>query len=190
MNVPESCGDQTTQASLVQAARDGDAQALGALLDCHRPLILAVAWRLTGDRDAAEDVVQEALVRTLRALPGLREAAAFRPWLLRITVRLCLSLPRRMATQAAPLPELTDPDTPESLLLQSERTRLIEAALLRLPPRHRVLLILRDVEDLSYAEMADVLGCSSNAVKVRLSRARELFRQRARGLLCEEVEDA
>jgi len=163
-------------------ARSGDAAALEALFQRHRDRVFRVALRMTGDHEVAEDVTQDAFVQALRKLPSLRNGQAFGAWVLRIATRV--SLRRKGRNGDAPaIARDTDVPTPEHLALAAERVRCVEAALARVPARHRALLVLRDVEDLSYAEIAEVLGCSVASVKVRLSRARAIFRDRAGDLL-------
>ena len=169
------------EAHLVSQAAIGDDQAWRVLFERHRDQVFGLALRMVGDHGAAEDVVQEAFIKAWRKVGSLRDGRAFGTWVLRIASRLCLRRRDDPASPPAKPPELSAEDQ----ALERESGRQLEAALRTVPAHYRVLLLLRDVQGLSYAEIASVLGCSRNAVKVRLSRARAMFRQRAAGLLTE-----
>ena len=174
-----------SEEQLVQRARAGDSDAWERLFDRHRDRVFRLAYRMTGQADTAEDVVQDAFLGAMRKARGLRNGQAFEPWLLRIATRLCLDVYRRRGSlnDTAPLPDLPAEGTPESVAVDEARRQEVQAALATVPSHHRILLVLRDIEDLSYQEIAEVLGCSTSSVKVRLTRARAVFRQRAQHLL-------
>jgi RNA polymerase sigma-70 factor, ECF subfamily len=156
------------------AARRGEPWALEQLYHGHQPQVYALCYRLLGRADDAEDAVQATFVRAFRALPRFRGESSTRTWLYRIATNEALSMLRRRRESPAPLDET--PGAPDGAAAVLERLT-VRAAMARLTPGHRAILVLRLWEELSYAEIATVLGISLPAVKMRLSRAREQFRK-------------
>lgn len=169
--------------TLVAAAQDGDSEAFSALVRRTHADTYTLARRLVSDEEDARDVVQEAYLRAYRSLGRFRGDAQFTTWLYRITAN-CASthLGKRRRHRHDELDEEVDvPDaTPDhdpalaadALLLRSH----LEAAIADLPPRLRAVVVLRDIYDLSHADIADQLGISESAAKVRLHRARRRLR--------------
>ena len=180
--MPQELGDLT---ELVAAARNGDHPAFEELVRVTYADTYTLAYRLTGDEEDARDVVQESYLRAFRGLKRFRGDAQFTTWLYRITAN-CAStqLGRRSRHRHeeldddAPLaderPEI-DPELRASA--ESDRER-VSAALLALPPRLRAVVVLRDVYDLPHEAIAEELGISEAAAKVRLHRARRKLRER------------
>jgi RNA polymerase sigma-70 factor (ECF subfamily) len=164
---------------LVRRARGGDLAAFETLVERHRATVFRVAARLVGDHDA-EDVTQDAFLRAYHRLRHFRGEASFRTWLLRITHNSAIdSLARRRRQAEAEEPEDLEhaPDVeetrqPAERLERSERLRRLEGKLELLRLEHRTVLVLRDVEGLSYEEIADVTDMPVGSVKGRLHRAR------------------
>ena len=137
----------------------------------HRRL----AFRLLGDRDLMDDVLQEAYARAFRALPRFSGRASVGTWLYRIVYNACLDELRRSgARKEVPLEEWREA-RPERADLVEQRLDL-EAALEALPPELRAVVLLVDADDLSYEEAAEVLGIPAGTVASRLSRAREALK--------------
>jgi RNA polymerase sigma-70 factor (ECF subfamily) len=172
-------------AELVAAAKAGDRKAFDAHVRATYAHAYTVAFRLTGNEEDARDVVQDAYLRAYRGLKRFRGDSSFSTWLYRITAN-CAStqLGRRSRHRHedldddAPLaderPEI-DPELRASA--ESDRER-VSAALLALPPRLRAVVVLRDVYDLPHEAIAEELGISEAAAKVRLHRARRKLRER------------
>jgi RNA polymerase sigma-70 factor, ECF subfamily len=162
------------EVELVQRARDGEVAALEELVRRHRDTAYRVALRICLNSADAEDAAQEALVRAWRALPRFRGEAAFSTWLYRIVTNVALSTVRRRREQ--PTGELLEPAGPDldPATAAEGRDKLAAAwrVLATLTPEQRACWVLREVEGLSYDELADVLALSLPAVKSRLFRAR------------------
>lgn len=156
------------------AARRGEPWALEQLYQSHQPPIYALCYRLLERAEDAEDAVQATFVRAFRALPRFRGDSTARTWLYRIATNEALGILRRRR-DAVPVEELID-SSPDSASRVVERLA-VRAALARLTPDHRAILVLRLWEELSYTEIAAVLGLSLPAVKMRLNRARAEFRK-------------
>ncbi len=165
--------------NLAQRAVQGDQEAFGELVHLHQAGVYNVAYRMTGSRQDAEDVAQEAFLRAFRAIRTLDPARPSGPWFRKIAVNVCLN--RLEKRQDFPLEEIlaasTDPG-PESQTLERERSHQVRAALLTLPPRYRAAIELRHYQELSYTEMSEVLNRPLSDVKSDLFRARRLLAER------------
>lgn len=161
---------------LMRRVRGGDIAAFEILAERHYPVFLRFAWRQLGQREDAEEVVQDSLVRAFRAMRRGRLPDRFRPWLMRIVVNRCRSVVARRArrrrlfrlwlsrheTVVEPPPEVDGVIDPR-----------LRTALASLTPSLREAFLLRHVEDLTYVEMSDMTGVRVSALKMRVSRAAE-----------------
>lgn len=165
---------------LMIAASAGNVAAYGELVERHQSSAWNAAYRFLGDRTEAEDVAQEAFLKILDAAPRYRPTATFRTYLYRVVTRLCLdhvhkkrpfyteSVPNVAARGRSPLDVMTD----------HEIGALVRSALDQLPPKQRVVVVLRYYEGLNYAEIASALETTVKAVERLLSRAREGLERR------------
>ena len=163
---------------LIERALQRDLSAFEELVERHRGIVFRVAARIVGIDDA-EDVSQDSFLRAFHRLDQYRGTATFRTWLLQITQNTALnalaSRRRRPAEAAENPPETPDPDPlrqPVTELERRERQQRLEHKLATLRPQYRSLLVLRDLEGLSYNEIAEVLEMPLGSVKGRLHRAR------------------
>jgi len=171
--------DRLELTELVSAARAGDPEALDAVVRATYADTYTLAYRLTGNDDDARDVVQDAYLRAHRGLPKFRGDAQFTTWLYRITAN-CASTAvrkrRRVSTEFlaedAPIVDRRPDRDPEGRATTAEDRDTVAAALAGLPGRLRQVVVLRDIYDLSHREIAQHLGISEAAAKVRLHRAR------------------
>lgn len=180
---------------LVQAARSGDAQALERLLEHYQQRIYRFSVKMCRDPEEAKDVLQETLLAMSRGVQEFRGAASLSTWLYTIARSHVIKLRRR--SKFAPQREesldggygeearqLPDPARgPEDDLCSREAGEALDAAIAALPGRYREVVLLRDVEGLSTAEVAQVLGVSMDAVKSRLHRARVAVREKVAPVL-------
>jgi RNA polymerase sigma-70 factor (ECF subfamily) len=167
---------------LIAAARGGDRAALNRLLADARPRLLAVALRVVRDRDDAEDVVQEALLKVCRSLTRFEGRAAFSTWLHRIVVNAALDRLRRHGSRRdhvvddaerdlTPVDNV-DEQTPERVVATREASAVVRGALERLSPAHRDVLVLREFDGESYRDLARLVRCPVGTVMSRLHHAR------------------
>ncbi|MBI4571286.1 MAG: sigma-70 family RNA polymerase sigma factor [Chloroflexi bacterium] len=176
MSVPTSPANPQLAAVIVAAA-GGDESAFSQLYQRFAPKIYNLVVRSVRNAPAAEDLCQEVWVRAYQKLPQLRDPAAFSTWLYRMASRACIDRARASARVGAgeELPEqLVAPadDSPEQATIQHERERVLWQALGALPARQHLALFLREVEGLSYQEMAGVLNTTPSAIETLLFRAR------------------
>lgn len=169
--------------ALLDRARRGDRDAFTSLVHRHQDALYTMALRITGSPADAADVVQEAFTRAYVHLARLT-GGAVRPWLFRVALNCANDLHRQRARRPAdPLEdadgrvvELPDPGLgPEATAVQRERVATVREAILGLPREFRVTVVLRDVNDLSYEEIAETLGLPLGTVKSRISRGRTLL---------------
>jgi RNA polymerase sigma-70 factor, ECF subfamily len=165
---------EMTDAWYVRATLDGDAAAFAALVDRHAPACLRFATRMLGTREDAEDVTQETFVRAHRALARYDASMSFRTWVMSILINRCRSamLQRRRRTERIVADEsIVAPAHATDRSGDADLRDAIERALARLEPAQREAFLLKHVESLSYAEMAEMTGARVSALKMRVQRA-------------------
>lgn len=171
---------------LLRAARKGDSRAFRQLYEQHAPVVFRVAFRLLGNRLDAEDVTQEVFVTLHRRLGTFDFQSSFQTWCYRITVNTCYDTMRKQQRRAAYQAGYVDEDdgVPEEVqayrkpepvrrVLLQEVQRYVAQALARLHPDLRTALVLKEIEALSYQEIATIMACSPGTVASRLARARQ-----------------
>jgi RNA polymerase sigma-70 factor, ECF subfamily len=175
--------DKQTEQILVQRIVQGDADEFGTIVAAHSQRMVSLAWRLTGNRDDAEDIAQEAFLRLYKALSGLRGECTLATWLYQTVSRLAIDYLRRdqlrrkifwfrQEEQDGPEERVADPAAgPRDRLLEAERRQRLRRALQTLSPRQRAIFVLRHDEGLPLKEIAALLGLEEGTVKVHLHRA-------------------
>lgn len=171
-----------SDAGLMERVRGGDREAFAGLVDLHKDAVVNYLARLTGDRDRAEDLAQEAFLRLWRSAGSYVEQGYLRAFLFRIATNLVRSEERREKRFRLLLPFLgrrdhDEPAAPSGLLLQ-ELHREVAGAVAALPLRYRVPLVLHEIEGWSYVDIARELGCREGTVKSRIHRGRQHLRQK------------
>lgn len=171
---------------LLRRACKGDVQAFEELMQSHESRIYAIALRMMGNREDAQDCAQEAMVRIYRAMGSFKGQSALATWIYRITMNTCLDeLRRRKARKVTSLDSLVDNgwsptdtgDTPEEHGLRVEKQNALNRAIQSLPDDMRAAIILRDVKGYSYDEIASILDANVGTIKSRISRGREKLRE-------------
>ena len=170
--------------NLIQAARNGDQAAFGHLVETYQKRVYALTVRMCPTPELAEEAAQEAFLSAWQGLPFFRGDSAFSTWLYRLTSNACVDLMRKEGRHQGPslddeavTADVVDPSpTPEKAAEQRELRAQIEAGLRSLSPEHREVLILREIHQLRYDEIADSLSLDVGTVKSRISRARTQLR--------------
>ena len=187
---PPETGDR----SLAEALIAGRPEAFEPFVERFGPLILNFGRRMCGQRDDADEVLQETLMKAYLSVKDLRDPAALKTWVYRVAANACLNMRRRgknepkreiRLDEVVPSPEkdgappqIADwSGLPLDRILQGELKTRLEQAILALPKDYRITLLLRDQEDLSTRDTAEILGISETLVKVRLHRARLALRK-------------
>jgi RNA polymerase sigma-70 factor (ECF subfamily) len=177
---------------LIQRFLAGEEAAFERLVERYYQRIDRLAQQVVRQPMAAEDITQECFLRAYRALPRFRGDASFYSWLYRITINLCLNYLRRQTHQVSTEQDskgytLSSIDDPALVLETQERERLIRGAIDTLPAHYRVAIILRDLEGLSYQEIADILSIPLGTVKSRINFGKRLLRNALRPLLDDDA---
>ncbi len=188
-------------AQLVERAKGGDPKAFEMLVIKYQRRIERLIARMVRDVDLVQDIAQESFIRAYRALPQFRGDSAFYTWLYRIAVntakKALVDMKRDpLVTESARAGmnddddetsrterELTDGETPEALLASKEIAQAVNAAIEALSDDLRQAITLREIEGLSYEEIAELMNCPIGTVRSRIFRARESIAQRLRPLL-------
>ena len=179
---------------LVTQAQRGDRNAFGDLVRIHAQGVRNVIYRMCGDLQIAEEAAQEAFIQAWLHLSSYRPQTSFRNWLYRIAVNGATDILRRekhvLPHAIEDLPLMDSHPGPEALLFQTERTALVQKAILSLPGASRAVLVLREYEEMSYHEIADTLDIPVGTVMSRLNYARKILKEKLEGspLLQAEVE--
>jgi RNA polymerase sigma-70 factor (ECF subfamily) len=163
-----------TDALLVRRALEGDRRAFTVLIDRHSPACLRYAMRMLGNREDAEDALQDSLLRAYRALPSFDERASFRTWLFTILVNQCRTFALRRAhrlRRVQPDEAAVQGATADSGAYAVELSHDIARALDVLDDAHREAFLLKHVEQLEYDTMAEITGVGISALKMRVMRA-------------------
>ena len=179
-------------AALIAGLKAGDSTAFETLLREHGPRLLRLAQRFLHNEDDARDVLQDAMVAVYRSIGSFESGSALSTWLHRIVVNSALMKLRTKKRRPEEeieslLPRFAEdghqrePSTPwsesaDNVLEREELRVAVRAAIDRLPEAYRIVLQLRDIEEMSTAETAEVLGTTKNVVKIRLHRARQALR--------------
>jgi RNA polymerase sigma-70 factor (ECF subfamily) len=172
--------EEAAQQELILQAQGGNNDAFGQLVRHHQQAVYNIAYRLTGNRQEAEDVAQEAFVKTYQALGRFDSQRPFAPWLYRIATNTALNWIKRQRPQTELDEEVAPADvapSPETQAITTETTERLRAAIANLPHNYRAAIELRHFQGLSYNEMSEALGVSPSDVKSWLFRARRRLRK-------------
>jgi len=187
-------GDIEFDLSLVQRAQKGDKTAFDLLVRKYQHRIAAVVSRFVRDYAECQDVVQDSFIKAYKSLPGFRGESQFYTWMYRIAVNTAknhLASQKRRPTGSVDLEDaehieggiyMQDNDTPEHELLREELAQVVSKALAQLPEEIRQAITLREMEGLSYEEIAEVMNSPVGTVRSRIFRAREAIDARLRPL--------
>jgi len=165
-------------ADLVRLCQDGDMTAFEQLFHRHQEQVYGVASRMMGTPEDALDVTQEIFLKAYQKIGKFKFKSSFSTWLYRLATNLCIDelRKRKRTANTAPLEEAVsqaDTDTPEENAISKDRESQVWKAINSLKEKERAIIVLRDMEGLSYKEIAEVLGCSLGRVKSRIHEARQ-----------------
>jgi RNA polymerase sigma-70 factor, ECF subfamily len=173
----------------VKAAQAGDREAFEYLVERHKDIVYAVAYRFAKDPDLALDLSQNVFIRAYRGIKSFKGKSSFSTWLYRIAMNTCidytrrqsrrvdaLQVPEEVAEFAESKPLVEGPVEPGDTVLSGELGEQIQKAIDQLPEYHKSVFVLYEIEGLSYKEIAEVVGCSIGTVMSRLHYARKKLR--------------
>jgi RNA polymerase sigma-70 factor (ECF subfamily) len=180
--------DWQNEADLAQAVIAGEADAFERFVEHFRSKIFHYSWLMCGRAEDAEEIAQETLLKAFESFDQLRDVERVRPWIFRIARNTCLMQRRRSIF--APAHELSTDDLPPGMelvgveqppdreFLAGELRNVLNRVIAELPPAYRSVAVLRDLEELSTEETAQILDLSTDVVKTRLLRARRAMREK------------
>ena len=182
--------DEISNSELVRKSQLGDKSAFEELVKRHQELVFSLSFKLTGNRELANDVAQEAFIRAWKAIGKFRGDSTFGTWIYRITVNTAWTL-RKKAKKHYSLniedtqePVVVDEKKdPELVAINSDLSLVLRKALNQIPLEQRIIVELKNIEGRSHKEIADYLDISVTAAKVRLHRAHQKLRN-----ILEEIE--
>ena len=181
-----------SETELVIRAQNGDRNAFSELVRIHAQGVLNVIYRMCGNAQTAEDATQETFIQAWLHLRSFRPQALLRNWLYRIAVNAAMDILRKekriLPNAIEDMPLMDSHPGPEALLLQSERTVLVQKAVLSLPDASRAVMVLREYEEMSYQEISDTLDIPVGTVMSRLSYARKVLKEKLEQTLVLSVE--
>lgn len=194
--------EREVDAELVARVQRGDKKAFDLLVLKYQRKILRLLARMIRDPAEIEDVAQEAFIKAYRALPQFRGESAFYTWLYRIAINTARnwlasqgrrpSAPNAIETEDGETfnetDNLTDISTPESMVASREIAETVNAAIEELPEELRTAIVLREIEDMSYEDIAQSMDCPIGTVRSRIFRAREAIATKLRPLLGTDAE--
>jgi len=174
----------------VKAAQAGDREAFGELVERHKDIVYAVAYRFARDPDLALDLSQDVFIRAYRGIKSFRGKSSFSTWLYRIAMNTCIDYTRKRSrsVDAQTVPEevaeyagsgaveTSGSHGPDDQVLSGELGEQIQKAVDALPPYHKSVFVLYEIEGLSYKDIAEIVGCSIGTVMSRLHYARKKLR--------------
>lgn len=188
--------------ALIEQAQQGDHDAFRRLVERHQRRAFAIALGLVRDENDAREVVQEAFIRVYRGLESFKGGSSFFTWLYRIVTNLSIDLmrkPARRETESAdtaldenvdaPFLARIDGADPMDVVRRTEIATAIQTALDELPPYHRGVILMREVEGMSYEEMAEAMGVSKGTIMSRLFHARQKLQRALVGCYEEQIGD-
>ena len=188
--------------ALVQGLVERDSHAIEQLIKHHRGWMQALAKRMLSDEALAEDCVQESLIAAINKIQSYEGPSTFNSWLKRIVINNCLMKLRQQNRRnevniddLMPLfdqnecrlePHWSEIKTPEVILREFQNTQQVLNCIEQLPSDYRVVLLLRDIEELNTRDVAKMLDCTESTVKVRLHRARCALKKLLEPMMCQE----
>ena len=185
----------TLENELIKKCQQGDVEAFEKLVSSYEKKVYTIAYRYMGNREEAEDLAQEALIKVFRSIKGFRGEASFSTWLYHIVSNVCrdalrknshrmeASLDCAITTEKGELQrEVADWSmSPEPIFENQELGQFIQSLINQLTPEYKAIIIMRELQEMSYEEIAKELDCSLGTVKSRLSRARKALRDKIEG---------
>jgi len=172
---------------LVQKCKQGDVEAFEVILKIYEKKIYNFAYRMLGDKEDAMDTTQEVFIKVYKSINTFKGNSSFSTWLFKIAKNVCIdylrkngkaricSLDKTIKIDGEEIKKET-PDTsnlPEEIIKRKELQRVVHKAIARLPEKYKAAIILRDLQNFSYKEIAEILNCSIGTVKSRIGRGRK-----------------
>lgn len=180
-------GGDVKDSSIIEKVLDGDGQSFEILILKYQSRLFATVLNVVKNRELAEDIVQEAYMKAFQKLFTLKNHAQFYPWLKRIALNLALNHFERAKRvmdveneedETSFFERIPDGESPEEILVKDELKKYVRSFVEALPDKLRVVVVLREIEDMSYEEIADMMNIPIGTVRSRLFNARQMIKDR------------
>ncbi|MGC1453567.1 MAG: sigma-70 family RNA polymerase sigma factor [Nitrospirota bacterium] len=176
-----SISPETEEREIIRLCLEGESEQYAVLVDRYKAMAYNIAYRMLGDADAAKDMSQESFISAYASLEKFQYGSKFSSWLYRIVVNKCKDR-LRAEWDTVQVDEISDivpsrERTPEQTASSRQTGDAVQKALNSLPDEYREVIVLKHIEGLDYREIADILGVSVNALKVRAHRGREMLKE-------------
>ena len=188
------------EGQLIEKSKSGSIEAFEQLIVQYEKKAYNIAFRIMGNEEDAKDMTQEAFIRIFKSIGSFKEQSSFSTWMYRIVTNICLDELRRRKnerlTYGGSIEETIDSntedsrilgspskDTPESAYEKLEKKQAIMKAINELNTDYKSVIVLRDIQGFSYDEISKMLDCSSGTVKSRINRARNILKDKLKGML-------
>lgn len=185
---------------LIRSFLNNDQQSFNHLVRKYQDLVFNLCYRFFGDYDDANDCAQEIFVKIYKSLKGFKFQSSFSTWLYRISMNTCkskrasleyrlrkhsisLNMPRTDNPNSSPIEIRDDTYAPDKILFKKETESIIQKAIASLPAKQKVLVVLRDIDGLSYEEISQITELKLGTVKSKLARARNLLIKKLKGVI-------
>mgnify|MGYP001563400230 CR=1 FL=1 len=178
--------DEQTDIGLIAACQQGDTAAFRQVFEHYQDRVYRLCRHMAGNPQDAEDLAQDSFVQAFGAIQSFKGESAFGTWLFRIAANCCLGARRKRRAAFVPLDEelpLPSGSSPEDQLMRKELGKRVEAAIAALPENKRLLFVLGTQLEMPYQQIGQIAGCSEDAVKMRLHRARKQVRDALKNYL-------
>jgi RNA polymerase sigma-70 factor (ECF subfamily) len=203
--VPESDFDHAAELEFIRRLKSRDERAFNELVQTYEQRVYGLVYRMLGRRDEAEDMAQEVFVQVFKAIDQFRGDSKLSTWLYRVTVNICKNRAKYLSRRHSDAQDALEPMAERSALSHAkgvtfgdvarpddmvegyQAEHIVRRCILELEPDFREVLVLRDVEDLSYEEIAEVTGLPDGTVKSRIHRARLMLKAKVERALGEKV---
>jgi RNA polymerase sigma-70 factor, ECF subfamily len=167
---------------LIEACKRGDSFALSQIYEAYKDKVHSLGYYMTGDKEAAKDITQQVFLKVFTSILTFQYRASFNSWLFRLAVNVCRDYQRstrRMKLFSTDVPaSLVTCDsgpTLEENLIKERASEIVQRVVMKLSPKLRTVIILKYIEDLSYSQIAELLGCSIGTVSSRLNRSHKIL---------------
>lgn len=176
---------------LLAKAKKGDIGAFELLIEKHQKFVFNIALKMIGNYDDASELAQEALIKVFKSIGSFKEEASFSTWVYRITTNVCLDELRKrknrnityidediMTEDGEIKREIVDLNPlPDAVAENNELKKAVNAAIMALSEEHRIVVVMRDINGMSYEEIAKAINCPEGTVKSRINRARQTLKE-------------
>lgn len=169
---------------LIEACKRGDSSAFKQIYETYKDKVHSLGYYMTGDKEAAKDITHQVFIKVFTSILTFQYRASFSSWLFRLAVNVCRDYQRsirrmKLFSSGLPIPPAIYDSGPslEDNLFKERLSEIVQKAVMKMSPKLRTVIILKYIEDLSYSQIAELLGCSIGTVSSRLNRSHKILAQ-------------